>query len=232
MAALNLIKAVRFTAEGYQPLSSDDLIKVLTMFKDLILEIQHERKDLRLFGLYIEEYARIKDTKPVLTSYSHPSQVNIRTAAAAFARYMTVLEYITAKVSNHEWKTQQEVVYEACCRELQQSYVDALHRLNSSNTGQSNGYHGRPTAPGQRRNVATQVHDILNADRPLSAEYCGKIARYMIILWTYYVSAVVWNDDDCAESQSFLGTADASRIYCPFGVSDNFKDFLTSSVLT
>lgn len=54
-----------------------------------------------------------------------PPKVDTTRASAMFARYMTLLECMTAKTTNDE---KSKAAYDACCNEVRSSYKEALEK--------------------------------------------------------------------------------------------------------
>jgi hypothetical protein len=239
MAALNLVRAVRFTAGG-----GKDLGDGLLQLRRLMMKIQSQTANLRLFGQYIEDCSKT-ETGDVVVALGHPSKVDIPTAAATFARYSTILEYITAcsatvrqaseteesggatniPVTGHNPATGEDVeeqssVFDACCHELLVSYEAAVKKdeLAVKRRVENSRPYGSPSGSRER---LSSIGDELRAIEynPFNASTCGKIARYIILAWTYYVGIVVWNEDEYQEAMVFLEDNE-ERIYHPVDIDD------------
>jgi hypothetical protein len=219
MAALNLVQAVRFTAQGYEELSEKDRPLVFAMLREMVLRMHEKAPEIQLFGQYIEDMAQIG--RKAKFTYFDPPNVNTRTATAMFARFMTLLERLTFFVKTIG-KGKEKAVFDACCDELRRSYEYALIGHRSP---------GMPRQAVERRTVQEQISEILNS-KSITTKICGQIARYIILTWTYYVTVVVWDANELQQCQTtFLQEADKSRIYYPYGADKSIQKLPDSFLL-
>jgi len=223
MATLNLTLAIRFTAKGGKELGD-------TFFSELwniMITIQNSTQYHQLFGQYIEDCSKSKEGKDAVRIKS-PEQTTMAKAAASISHFSTILEYITARSANFEIDSQSGVdeklsptqnteqrksdrvrsnVFDSCCRELSKSYGAA--REAAVVTSKSN-KKGQGTVAEKLKALSKSSFD---------AATCGKIARYIILAWTYYVTIVVWNDEGEKEATKELDFR-VDRIYHPVDLKE------------
>ncbi|KAJ5918383.1 hypothetical protein N7454_010758 [Penicillium verhagenii] len=209
MAALNLVQAVRFTAQGYKKLTEEELSLVFEILMNLIFKAQERTKEVQLFGQYIEDLTSIK--KNIKFDYRSPGQRSTRSAAAIFSRFMTMLEYFTEFSVNKTGKSKQIAVFNACRDELSQSYQHAVEYAKVNDDALA----FKP----RMKSASEQISEIQNS-KVMTTKICGQIARYIILAWTYYVGIVVWDSVEEKECRTkFLRNADESRIYSPYDIA-------------
>ncbi|EED14061.1 hypothetical protein TSTA_102880 [Talaromyces stipitatus ATCC 10500] len=127
-ATRELVDSVRFTVQGRQELSLEDIHYIRKTLRRLIISCHRKHQEKLLFGQFIEDEAR---TRKVTVTYDNPSRVDTARAGAIFARYMTLLECMTAKIPNGD---KPRAAYEACCNEVRSSYKEALDKEAKGST--------------------------------------------------------------------------------------------------
>lgn len=224
MATLDIVRAVRFTTQGDGSLSEDWALLVSTL-KELIIEVQKENKELRLFNRYIEDRAQSEIDLSLLRPSTKPGTYDTQTAAAFLARCMTMLEYRTehAEYSGDDPQDKPKKVLTACANELQNSYRLALSQYSRSQLQmESTGHENSLTTKQDLESL------VIGGEKPVyDITKCGKIAHYIILLWTYYVGIVVWSDKERREAKELLGhDCHQTRIYSPVDTQKLTGSFL------
>jgi hypothetical protein len=108
-----------------------------------------------------------------------------------------MLERLTATAFDKQREPAKEV-FDACCTELETSYQAAVFR-------EANSTQGNTTAElAGDQSLAEDLKEFAyeyNRSGKCSVADCGKIARYIILAWTYYVGLVVWDESGAEEEE-------------------------------
>ena len=140
-------------------------------------------RDLDLFGTSGQDgTARVSIGSESETNCLRAS--NSRQTGTLFARYMTLLERLTA-ISG---KTVTDV-YEECCQVIDTAYQNVLLGEKKVADG---GMSDNPerASEGQLTCDVEGVKDKINAKEPITANDCGKVARCIIAAWTWRVRQI------------------------------------------
>ncbi|KAG4424793.1 hypothetical protein IFR04_002141 [Cadophora malorum] len=226
MATLNLVRAIRFTAEG----ENNTVEIALEQLWNIMIDIQHLAQFHQLFGQDIEDAAKAKEGEE-MEKMGNPTDASMARAASAISHLSTILEYAIARCAEpdailngginvappvaHETAQQRRHraradVFQACCKELSDSFLIArrseepanhhLHRKDETHT-------------------ATVEKPISTHKARFDVVTCGRIARYIILVWSYYVTIVVWNDEENVEALKFVGN-NKDRVYHPVDLNE------------
>ena len=218
-AAADLVAAVRFTAEGGRDTNIDNFLKYMSQ---LVLEVQAREKKYRLFGSFVEARSRVALDAWVLLSDQLPCSFDLSFATTILGRYATMLEYLTAAAFDGK-EDPAKKVYQACCDEFESAYKAAVRKER-----------GEFVHVGGRSPDEDLKEFTINYNRAgrCSIADCARIARYIVLAWTFHVGLVVWDEPDGPQSEkntaeSLLGCKHANpqnhfkrRIYNPI-VIDN-----------
>jgi len=225
MAALNLVRAVRFTAQGGRDPSTPPL-NVLQNLWDIVIRIQCSTQNHQLFGQHVEDCSKSKEGSEI-EKMADPAEASMVRATAAIGHLSTMLEYVVARSSTFKVDqdggvditpaTTHKLIQQkrngvrtdafiACCRELSKSYLRSRSRFEAQNRAWTRSRE-------EQDDDASESKDLLNA--PFDVDTCGKISRYIILAWTYYVTIVVWNEEEEQEALQFVGGRNRDRIYRP-----------------
>ncbi|KAH9214573.1 hypothetical protein DL95DRAFT_503071 [Leptodontidium sp. 2 PMI_412] len=238
IAAVDLVRAVHFTAAGGTKFDVVERSDFLTNMTRLMWEIQSRESKYQLFGPYVEARANVVLGPSVILNQRPTCAVDISSACAIFGRLTTVLEYLTAIAFDKKDNPAKDV-FNACCAELKASHEAAVFK--KGNPGGENGV--------ERRTIVQDLDDFVtefNRSGRCSVIDCGKIARYNILAWTYYVGLAVWDDppteddpgtkDEFERAKTFLACPGGlhhqshvfQRIYNPMRLEDLPRSFILS----
>lgn len=183
-AAEYLAQAVAFTVAGIQGKCFEEL-------ESLINELHRHNTDKEIFGAYVSERIRGEDLVDNV-NYTLPTRSSdVRDAAAVFARYMTLIERVTARCEVK--KDPVDAVFEAACRLIQRAYVSAV-RKDEASTAE------RAVDLGL---TVKRVKDEISRDKAIPLDDCAVVVRAVIAAWAWQVPYIAWPANASIDSNSF-----------------------------
>ncbi|OCL04136.1 hypothetical protein AOQ84DRAFT_346672 [Glonium stellatum] len=205
MASLHLISAIRFTASGGLVLG-----KLLQRLEDLIHKVHRHAPSLELFGEYLLDGNRrhwIK-TAGYLDYLPSVYDTDIPTGVARVGRYVTLLERIVALAPDAGIDPVADVS-QACRLEVERAYDAAVsnYAKNARDSVQMN--------ESIFKDIGEEMADILKKPIPFDVKTCARIARLIIVAWTYQVGIVTWTEDEKREA---LKQRSEAGVYCPIPI--------------
>lgn len=207
MASLYLISAVRFTASGGLALG-----KLLQRLEDLIHKVHRHAPSLELFGEYLSDSNRRHWIKTAGYMDYLPStyDTDIPTGVARVGRYITLLERITALAPDAGTDPVADVS-EACRLEVERAYDAAVSNYAKDARDSVQ------ISDNTFKDMGEEMADILKKPIPFDVKTCAKIARLVIVAWTYQAGIVAWNEE---EKQEALMQRSEVGVYCPIPIDN------------
>ena len=164
----------------------------------LVNKVHLQDENLNLFGKYVAARASWQDACFATDCY------NTRDAAAVFARYMTLLERLTALCEHQEEnpKDQMQRVYERTCEILEKSYKRAVDQKVQSSSEDVGKILGKVVRDIRKRFKISPDHCVISLDD------CATIAACIIAAWAQNVQIIKLRPDrfdhECLREEAYM----------------------------
>ena len=186
-AAEYLAQSVAFTVAGTQGKCFDEL-------ESLIDTLHRHSTAKEIFGDYVSERVGAEDSIDNV-NYTLPTRSSdVRDAAAVFARYMTLLERVTARCEVK--KDPVDAVFEAACKLIQCAYVSAVRKDEAS----------KAEREADLGLAVKKVNDGIRHDRPIPLDDCAVVVRAIIAAWAWQVPYITWPANATGRIAQLVGT--------------------------
>lgn len=190
-ATARLAEAIRFTALGNMKLQQDLAEEKL---ERIINAIHKQHTKDHLFGWFVD-YRTYQASKREKFA---PSHWDVRRATATFARYMTLIEYLTAHFDDGHLSDGEKtmlptlgrrgIAFEKLCTSLKEAHEDAVNKKVMG--GHDNGRRGidccldhminRMNGPDRRENFTPSLTDVCDVSRCIIAVWAEHVPRIIV----------------------------------------------------